>query len=103
MACHSSCRYDLSHVLINGPLGRLPPGSGHWGIFLPDDVGSRVAVWESYLAVIVVTVLIWIELSIGMAGFLEFSGASDVEFGMFGTLTPGIRILGSMWDRLVPR
>ena len=31
--------------------------------------------------------LIWIELSIGMAGFLPLSERSDVEFGMFGTLT----------------
>ena len=71
------------------------------GGFFAGRVGSRVAVWESYLAVIVVTVLVWIELSIGMAGFLGLSERSDVEFGMFGTLTPGIRILGSMWDRLV--
>ncbi len=71
------------------------------GGFFAGRVGGRVAVWESYLAVIVVTALVWVELSIGLSGFLGLSERSDVEFGMFGTLTPGIRILGSMWDRLV--
>ncbi len=71
------------------------------GGFLAGRVGGRVAVWESYLAVILVTTLVWIELSVGLSGFLGLSEPSNVEFGMFGTLTPGIRILGSMWDRLV--
>jgi len=71
------------------------------GGFLAGRVGSRVAVWETYLSIILVTALVWVELSIGFSGFLGLSERSDVEFGMFGTLTPGIRIFGTMWDRLV--
>lgn len=71
------------------------------GGFLAGRVGSRVAVWETYVGVVIVTALVWVELSVGLSGFLGLSERSDVEFGMFGTLTPGIRLLGSMWDRLV--
>lgn len=71
------------------------------GGFAAGFVANRVAVWESYLSIVLLTALVWIELSVGLAAVLGFEPRNDVEFGMFGTLTPGIRVLGTMWDRMV--
>jgi lipoprotein-releasing system permease protein len=84
-------------VLWGGVLG-VATLAGAWSAKL----ARSLALWECYLAVLVATGLFSVELAIGWERLLGFQASTlDHEFGLFGVMSQGALLLGSMWMTLV--
>lgn len=70
--------------------------------FVTAKVGRRVGFWETYLATLVTVILVVVQLGRGWEHVLNV-GPGDAEAYMefLTPITPGLRYLGPMWDRLV--
>ncbi|MEC9466903.1 MAG: FtsX-like permease family protein [Myxococcota bacterium] len=94
-----------------GPLGAGPDELTLWGGILlvamiagawAAKLARSLALWECYLAVLVSAGLFTVELAVGWERFLGLQDTTlSHEFGLFGVMSQGALLLGSMWMTLV--
>ncbi|MCK5690476.1 ABC transporter permease, partial [Myxococcota bacterium] len=73
-----------------------------WAGFAAGVIGQRLSFWEIYLSVILVAVLWWVQLGRGWDLVLGFGPDHTQAYLDFLSQTPpGMRYLGSMWDRQI--
>ena len=63
--------------------------------------GRRIGFWEVYLAVILATIIFWVQLYQGWPSVLGLVSEAPSYFDSLHVLPPGIRLLGPLWDRLL--
>ena len=64
--------------------------------------GRRLGYWECYLATLAIVALVFVHMAVGWHVVLGFGpGDTETHFQFLVRSPPGVKILGSMWDRMV--
>ena len=84
-------------VILWGGLGVVATLSG----YVIGRAGSRVGLWESYLAVLLTAIVFGVEFSLGWTRLLGLEAEEATYFDVLNSIPSGVRLLGSLWDRLL--
>ncbi len=70
--------------------------------FVIGRLGRRLGYWESYLALLVTVAVVVVHLAVGWHRLLGIGpGEAESHFDFLVAMPPGVRIFGSMWQRMV--